>query len=214
MERFARATGVAQTKRSEGEHIQRMAPIRRTDDERREVLAEVYAPWVLDTYGEYMTPEDIRRMAHAFMELDLSTVIDTNHDNIPNGCVPRESFIARAGDPDFTEGSWVLRVYIPDDTIWDQVKRGDLNGFSFEALVQPVMTIVRATVLRDHVGATRSDDVGADHEHKFFVQVNAAGRIIGGATSPGPDGHIHEIRRASYTEAAGEDGHKHRFDLN
>jgi hypothetical protein len=67
-------------------------PIKKTDGEKQIVYGEVYAPYVLDTYGEFMTPEDIETMAHRFMQLDLTKVIDTQHDNQPNGSFPVESF--------------------------------------------------------------------------------------------------------------------------
>ena len=186
------------------------AMIRRTDADRRIVYAEVYAPNTLDTYGEFMLPEHVEEMAHKFMSLDLANVIDTNHDNVPNGSYPIESFIARAGDTDYTEGSWVLGVKIPTEEIWDAVIRGDLNGFSFEAMVNLVEYDVEVSVIRDHIGSTQSVK-GVDHEHLFFVQVDDKGRVIKGSTSPGPDGHVHMISHATMTNKTL--GHSHRFDL-
>lgn len=188
------------------------AQVRRVDADRRIVYAEVYAPNTLDTYGEFMLPEHVEEMAHKFMQLDLANVIDTNHDNVPNGSYPIESFVARKGDPDFTEGAWVLGVKVPVDAVWEAVLRGDLNGFSFEALVNLVEYDVELSVIRDHMGETRTLK-GVDHEHIFFAQVDDKGRVIGGATSPAPDGHVHLIKHATFTEKAGGDGHTHRFDL-
>lgn len=187
-----------------------MAMVRRIDADRRIVYAEVYAPNVLDTYGEFMLPEHVEEMAHKFMQLDLANVIDTNHDNVPNGSYPIESFVARAGDPDFTEGAWVLGVKCPTDEVWDAVIRGDLNGFSFEAMVNLVEYDVECSVVRDHVGKTNTIK-GVDHEHLFFVQVDDRGRVIRGMTSPGPDGHTHIIKHGTMTEKV--EGHSHRFDL-
>jgi hypothetical protein len=186
------------------------AMIRRIDADRRIVYAEVYAPNVLDTYGEFMLPEHVEEMAHKFMQLDLANVIDTNHDNIPNGSYPIESFVARAGDPDFTEGAWVMGVKCPRDEVWEAVLKGDLNGFSFEAMVNLVEYEVECSVVRDHVGKTRTIK-GVDHEHLFFVQVDDRGRVVRGMTSPGPDGHTHIIKHGTMTEKVS--GHSHRFDL-
>ncbi len=191
----------------------RLCRIRRTDDDERIVYAEVYSPNTLDSHGEFMLAEDIKKMAHRFMTLnDLGTTIDTNHDNIPNGSYPIESFIARAGDPDFDEGAWVLGVKVPDDSIWRKIKDGTLNSYSFEAMVRPVNMEVTVRTVRDHVGVTRAEK-GVDHDHSFFAQVNKAGKIVGGMTSPGPDGHVHEIKFASRTERSGANNHNHRFDL-
>jgi hypothetical protein len=183
-------------------------PIKKTNDEKQIVYGEVYAPWVLDTYGEFMTTEDIEVMAHRFMQLDLTKVIDTQHDNRPNGCYPVESFIAREGDPDYTPGSWVLGVHVPDAGLWDAVKKGMLNGFSFQSLVKPTSVDVEITAIRDFVGET---DLSEDHSHTFFVELDEIGNVIGGRTSQAADGHSHEIQWASVTSRT--NGHSHRFFL-
>lgn len=182
--------------------------IKRRDDEKQIVYGEVYAPDVLDTYGEYMTAEDIEIMAHRFMQLDLRTAIDTQHDNVPNGAYPVESFVAREGDPDYTPGAWVLGVKIPDGHLWRQVKSGELNGFSFQSLVKPTSVEVEYSVIRDHVGKTESQ---SDHDHVYLVELDDIGNVIGGRTSKAADGHFHVITRASRTEES--EGHNHRFFL-
>jgi hypothetical protein len=188
------------------EVVQRVA-IKKIDDDKRVVYGEVYAPYVLDTHGEFMTPEDIELMAHRFMKLDLGAVIDTNHDNNPNGSYPIESFIAREGDPDYTPGAWVLGVKVPDDSIWRMVKSGELNGFSFQSLVKAKEVEVDYAVVRDHIGET--EDHG-DHTHVYFVELDSMGRVIRGRTD-NVLGHAHNIVRASVTETAA--GHTHRFFL-
>lgn len=192
----------------EGIANQQYVAIKGINDEKQIVYGEVYAPDVLDTYGEFMSAEDIEVMAHRFMQIDLRTAIDTNHDNIPNGAYPVESFVAREGDPDYTPGSWVLGVKIPDAGLWRKVKTGELNGFSFQSLVKPTSVEVEYAVLRDSVGKTESHD---DHEHVYLVELDEIGNVVRGVTSKAADGHFHEITRASHTEES--EGHSHRFFL-
>ncbi len=184
--------------------------IRRIDKARRIAYGTVYEPEVLDTYAEFMMVDDVQVMCHRFARLSLGEVIDTNHDNVPNGSYPVETFIARSGDPDFSEDSWVMGIKIPDDHVWHQVVKGELNGFSFEALVKPVKVRVRLSVTRDLVG--RTEPSGADdHDHLYYVWTNEFGRVIGGGTSV-ERGHSHVIRGASSTEKAGTRAkHSHRF---
>lgn len=182
--------------------------IQKVDADRRLIFGEVYAPDTLDTHGEFMTAEDIEKMAHRFLSLDLKSAIDTNHDNQPNGSYPVESFIARDGDPDYTPGSWVLGVKVPDDAVWNAIKSGGLNAYSFEAQVLARSVEIDYFVMRDHVGAVEKS---MDHDHAYFVQMSSDGRVLRGWTSPGPDGHTHDILKASLTEPA--DGHSHRFFL-
>lgn len=192
------------------QHVVRISAI---DEDQHLIFGEVYAPNVLDTYCEFVTHEDLEVMCHRFLELNLAEVIDTNHDNISNGSHPVESFIARAGDPDFTPGAWVLGVKVHDMHIWAQVKKGELNGFSFEALVHPEDVMVTMRQNRDLVGTVER----IDHDHMFFLHVNEQGRVIKGHTSTdkGEDGvsHDHRIRHGSMTEAGGEVRHTHRFFL-
>lgn len=190
----------------------KVVKIKRTDDEERIIYGEVYAPYVLDTYQEFMLPEDVKTLAHKTMQKDLSQLIDTNHDEKPNGSYPVESFIARAGDPDFVEGAWVMGVKVVSDDIWKKVKSGELNGFSFQALVKPVEMDIEYSVVRDHVGETyKSDnDDTDDHTHVFYVEVDEKGTVIGGWTDE-VNGHSHKIIRGSVTQFA--DGHAHRFSL-
>ena len=182
--------------------------IKKFDNDKQIVYGEVYAPMVLDTYGEFMTAEDIEIMAHRFMQLDLGSVIDTQHDTLANGAYPVESFIARPNDPDYAEGAWVLGVKIPDAGLWSRAKSGELNGFSFQCLVKPTDVDVEYDTIRDYVGATELFDT---HDHTFFAELNEIGNVIGGRTSKATDGHYHEITRASVTDTAG--GHSHRFFL-
>jgi hypothetical protein len=199
---------IAQKSSGAGDVTSQWVTIRRTNDEKQIVYGEVYAPLALDTYGEFMTVEDIEVMAHRFMLLDLRTVIDTQHDEVPNGSYPVESFIAREGDPDYVAGSWVLGVKVPDPNVWQKVKNGELNGFSFQCLVKPTSVDVEYATIRDHVGET---ELHADHEHVLFVQLDEIGNVLGGRTAKAADGHFHEISRASVTDRTA--GHSHRFFL-
>lgn len=190
-----------------GDTSSHVVAIKKVDAEKQVVYGEVYAPYVLDTHGEFMLPEDIEIMAHRFMKLDLANAIDTDHDNVPNGSWPIESYIAKENDEEYTPGSWVLGVKIVDPVVWARVKSGELNGFSFQSMVRPVEMDVEYLVLRDHVGQT---EVHEDHEHVFFLAVDDQGRVVSGSTNE-VNGHKHVIRRASVTEMAA--AHTHRFFL-
>lgn len=185
--------------------------IQRIDDEKHVVFGEVYAPNIVDTYGEFMLPQDVEIMCHRFAQLILSESIDTNHDNVPNGSYPVESFIARESDPDFVHGAWVLGIKVPDDHLFAQIKKGELNGFSFEALVRPVAVRAKVATVRDQVGLTEPGGANR-HTHLFFVEVNDFGRVVRGFTSV-VDEHSHDIRSGSMTKSGGDDGHTHRFFL-
>lgn len=190
---------------------ERMVRAMKFDDEKQIVYGMVYAPDTLDTYGEYMKAEDIELMAHRYLKtVKLDASIDVKHDNVARDAYPVESFIARKGDPDYPEGAWVLGVKVEDATVWASIKKGELNGFSYQAMVAPVEETVTYEVVRDHVGPVCKAE-GFEHDHVMFVQLGDDGKVLSGRTSKAADGHFHEITRASVTEAA--DGHTHRYFL-
>ena len=180
--------------------------IKRLNEDQQIAYGEVYAPFVLDTYGEMMLPADIELMAHRFMELShVAAAIDTNHDNQSNGSFPIESFIARTGDPDFAEGAWVLGVKVVDEAVWDLMKRGVLNGYSFEAMVRKLPAVVELEVTRDNVGETEEAN---GHTHLFFAELGDDGVVKEGRTDT-VSGHDHLIIAGTATEPA--HNHAHRF---
>lgn len=170
------------------------------------VWGEVYAPNRPDVDGEFMTAEEIQKMAHGFVRKGRLSQIDVQHDNktVP-GVQVIESFIARKGDPDFIEGAWVVGVHIDDAATWQQVLEGKINGFSMEALVTKEDVEVELEIPPVVMGKTSKDE---DHEHQFFVTYDEDGKFLGGVTDE-VNGHKHLIRAGTITEKASD--HQHRF---
>jgi hypothetical protein len=131
-------------------------------------------------------------------------VIDTHHDGRPTGAYPVESFVARPGDADYHAGAWVLGVQLTPE-LTEQVEKGELNGFSFQAIVRPVEVDVEVTILRDRVGMTKAAE---GHRHAFLLLFHEEGQIAKGWTDE-VNGHRHVILRGSVTQA--EAGHAHRY---
>ena len=111
--------------------------IKRTDDELQIVYGEVYAPNIPDVHGEFMTPVEVRKMAHRFMQKRILNAVDTNHDNELNGSYIVESFVVdeEGDDSIYLSGAWVIGMHVPDPEVWEAVKSGEINGFSMEAFV-------------------------------------------------------------------------------
>lgn len=178
------------------------------DEELRIVWAEVYAPNVPDSDHEFMDAESIRKMAYDFMRRQELGRVDTFHTNeVPEGVCVVESFIARKGDPTFTEGAWVCGIHVPDDETWGKIKKGEINGFSMEAVVLKERVEVEIE-LPAVISARTLKSEG--HDHDFYVAYDETGKFQGGRTSKAEDGHYHLIKRGTVTEDA--DGHSHRFE--
>ena len=113
-----------------GIDFERTVPICKTEAKKHVVLGVVYEPNARDTDGNFMTAEEIEKMAYGFMEGLRLAEIDKNHDGKADKGVVVESFIARKGDPDFPEGAWAIGVHVTDDAAWEAIEKGSITGFS------------------------------------------------------------------------------------
>jgi hypothetical protein len=192
------------------ETITAQCSIKYVQEDERIVKGEVYAPYIIDSHGEMMLPEDVELMAHRFLIADKNKFIDVMHNNKPIKASVVESYIAKADDPDYTEGAWVMAVKVFDDDIWEQAKSGKLNGYSFEAMVYKYDAEVTYDYVPVHVGFVEEND---GHFHAFYVEINKDGRVTGGQTGPGgDDNHSHSILSGTATELS--KSHAHRYFLN
>jgi hypothetical protein len=181
-------------------------PLVLKSEEQQIVYGEVYSPMRPDAQGEYMTAVEIRKMAHEFLRSGKMSQIDLMHGNeLVKGASVVESFIADS-DPRFLPDSWVIGVHVPDSKLWSSIKKGDINGFSMEALVSRHDTDVEIEIPPVVTGLTSKHDDG--HEHKFFVTYDEKGEFKGGVTDV-VNGHSHTIVAGTHTQPS--DGHTHRF---
>lgn len=175
------------------------------DEERRIVYGIVYTPDMLDSRMGYSNQEEIESLAYRFMQLTLAQVVDTQHNNEPNGSFPVESFVAREGDPDFPAGSWVVATKVVDDALWQEVLAGNYNGYSVEMMTRRRLHEVTLASHPTLVGETEPTN---EHSHTYYLEINSKGDIIRGNTSE-DNGHSHEIVRNSVTSVY--DNHSHRI---
>jgi len=188
--------------------VSRELIFKRHDTEKHLAFGEVYVPNDIDTHGDFMTVEGIEELAHKFMLKLLNEKIDVMHDNKTGRAAVVESFVTRDGDPDFAPGSWVLGVKVFDEGLWEQIKNGEMTGFSFEAMVRKVPAKVR--VEHDGHAEGRTSTVN-DHAHTFKVDLDEKGSVRDGFTSRHTDDHRHRIVENGRTQDV--DRHRHTFSL-
>lgn len=169
------------------------------------VYGEVYAPNRPDAQKEWMTREEIRKMAHRFVRERKFDQIDVMHDNKIVKCEIVESWIASDNDPNYIPGSWCIGMHVPDEGLWQDYKSGKLNGFSMEAMVTKDEREVEIEVPPVVTGKTSKSE---SHEHEFFVSYDDEMKFLGGQTSE-VNGHTHAILAGTHTQEAS--GHSHRF---
>lgn len=173
------------------------------------VFSEVLVPGVPNSFGDIYTLEAVREFAYEFARVGYG--IDVNHDNSDQtGKVyVVESFIARDGDPDFLPGSWVVGMKIADDELWARVLSGNLNGYSYEAVVNMIPLEFYGMRGRQLSGTT-SADPSDGHTHTYLVIVDELNKPISGSTSF-DNGHAHTISSHTVTDVSS--GHNHRIQV-
>lgn len=184
-----------------------LVTIKKRDKALQIVYGEVYAPNTPDSQGEFMSENTVRATAYNFMQSHRNNKVDTNHDNVINGSIIVESFIAREGDLDFIVGAWVVAIYIPDTSIWEKVLSNELNGLSIEA-TEILSTEPLYLQLPRTIKGTTEETEG--HSHSFIVNFNDEGLYKGGSTGSN-NSHTHIILNGTVTEES--DGHKHRYNI-
>jgi len=176
----------------------------------RVVMAEVLIPEVPNVFGDYWTEREITEAAYLFMKKGY--IIDVEHDRVDirnRGVYVVESFIAREGDPTFIKGSWVVGMRIEDDDIWGRVLSGELNGFSYEAIVGLLSAILEYDDDNFRTGMTEPDPYDG-HRHTFAVWVDDNNRPVEGGTDE-VNGHSHTITTHSVTDYSAN--HVHRYTI-
>lgn len=178
------------------------------EDWERLVYAELLVPDMINSYGDLHSRQNIREIAREFIQRGFG--IDVQHDqvDVTGGVSVDEIFIARAGDPDFIEGSLVVCMYIADDAIWQAVLEGELTGFSYQALMNVLPVEVAVSDQQVFTGETEPDIIDG-HTHTYIFFVDTDGSPLFGQTDDSA-GHSHEITRATLTEMSS--GHNHRFN--
>jgi 8-oxo-dGTP pyrophosphatase MutT (NUDIX family) len=113
----------------------RSVPIIKAVPYKQILYCVVLEPHTEDAQEDIMSPEEIEKTAHKYLE--NSRVIGGEHSH-PIDAVPVESFIApqdfsvngQYGDQVVKAGSWVLGVKIKDPDEWQKVLDGDYTGVS------------------------------------------------------------------------------------
>lgn len=175
----------------------------------------VYMPNVVDTHGDFMRADEIRKAAYDLMRRGTTDAIDTRHNNQKSGAYIVESFLSRKGDPDFPiEGSWVVGIHVPDPELWAEIEKGELGGLSMEVVAKRKAGVdVDATLTPLYANGTAigKTQEASNHEHTYEVAYGEDGGFLGGRTNT-VDGHFHIIKSGAIGVLTEETlGHSHRF---
>lgn len=113
------------------EKVSMTVQISKIDEDKRIVYGEVLVPGEIDSQGDILTKEEVERVAHDFMLKIQKTkgekgIIGKQHSDIVFGKhgYPVESYIEK------DTGAWVLGTYVTNDETWQEIKKGEITGYS------------------------------------------------------------------------------------
>lgn len=113
-------------------NILKQVPILKTEEEKQLVTGVVYEPDVEDSHGDKMTAEEIEKASHTFMENYQH--IDKQHDEVAGKGTVVENWIAKSdmtlGEQEVKAGTWLMTVRVDDTETWEEIKKGEVTGFS------------------------------------------------------------------------------------
>jgi cation transport regulator ChaB len=120
--------------------IAKRGNILKMDTEERTMTSIVLEPDEIDAQGDMIDPDEIKKTQRAYMLKfpQGQAKIGYMHKDFSRSFDLLESYLAPV---DFTletprgvekvkKGSWICTVRVNDDQVWDQVKKGEITGFS------------------------------------------------------------------------------------
>jgi len=186
--------------------------IKKTEPEHQVVKAVVYVAGEIDSDGETMTADEVRKAAWGFLEKRKEKNIDLQHDWKESGCYVIESYVTEEETKDFPKDAWVMAVKCTDE-VWGKIKSGLLNGFSFGGVAKTSTRRVLAEVAKEIIGDTEENlnkDIIPAHKHQFLLHLDRDGNIVRGKTDV-VEGHYHKISYGTATDK--ELDHSHLISL-
>lgn len=111
-----------------------------------------------EEYYMYFDTETVEKCAHLYLKKNLQHNTTLEHEFSVMGCPVVESWVIE-GEKDKAYhfglsapvGSWIVGLNVTDDEIWQEVKDGNVKGFSIEGHFQEVAVSMSAVSLEDEI---------------------------------------------------------------
>lgn len=111
-----------------------------------------------EEYYMYFDTETVEKCAHLYLKKNLQHNTTLEHQFSVMGCPVVESWVIE-GEQDKAYhfglsapvGSWIVGLNVTDDEIWNEVKEGNVKGFSIEGHFQEVAVSMSAVSVEDEI---------------------------------------------------------------
>jgi len=132
------STTIAKGAGSEQPRMQFRVPIIKKTAERI-VFGEVLVPDTVDGQGHIYSAQEVEKAAHYWMkefqqlgEMHTKMLAEKQATVLESYVAPVD-FEVDGGTP-VKKGTWLLKLYVDNDDLWDKVSSGEYNGFSIQGL--------------------------------------------------------------------------------
>lgn len=111
-----------------------------------------------EEYYIYFEPETVEKCAHLYLKKNLQYNTTLEHEFSVMGCPVVESWVIE-GEKDKAYhfglsapvGSWIVGLNVTDDEIWNEVKEGNVKGFSIEGHFNELAVQMNAASVEDEI---------------------------------------------------------------
>lgn len=150
----------------------------KVEEEKRLVTGIVAEPDVEDTYGDVISAEEIEKAMVRFMELGPEIRVEHDPSFIPKVAII-ENWIEREGrmigNIFVKAGTWLMTTKVIDNEVWELIKDGRLNGYSFRGpgigvMAQEVMQFVRYQIIDLDIREVSFVDKPANRRKYIFIK--------------------------------------------
>jgi hypothetical protein len=106
------------------------------NEELKQATFVVMVPDEVDAHGDVTSEEEVRKACHNFnkhcMKANLFHLVQTDSfEFCESYCCPTDFML---GDKLVKKGTWLATIQSKDDSLWELIKSGDINGLSIGAL--------------------------------------------------------------------------------
>lgn len=103
------------------------------EEDKRIVYGIVLEPETADSQGDIYSAAEIEQAAHLFVS-DYENIGAMHKALVNDGAEMVESYLAPCsfdmGGQHVIQGTWIMAIHITSDSLWEQVKSGELTGLS------------------------------------------------------------------------------------
>ena len=106
------------------------------NEELKQALFVCMVPNEVDLHGDITSEDEVRKACHNFnkfcSQANLFHIVKTDSFEFAESYIAPTDFIL--GDKEVKKGTWLVNIQVNDDSLWELIKSGEINGVSIGAL--------------------------------------------------------------------------------